>query len=213
MVKRNSLQQHFNKSQDDHRPHARCCAQSSEQFVSGTWIMSVVSNARIQPQCSITTAQGQPARLLCRFQVFRTHSTFMPKWISVLFSHCIKWTRVLVPVPLQRPRGLLCWRRHRLCLCWRLGFSTTGQDETLQPSLCALAQQLNSWPKWMCENHGATRGGRGRAQGLQGRRSCSSGCGVSEPGPGGAGPGSVIALFFLTDCAGIPGLQTRACCG
>lgn len=41
----------------------------------------------------------------------------MPKWISVLFSHCIKWTRVLVPLPLQRPRGMLCWWKHRLCVC------------------------------------------------------------------------------------------------
>lgn len=55
----------------------------------------------------------------------------------------------------------------------------------------------------VCENHVATRGGRGRAEGLQGGRRCSRG---SEPGPGAAGPGSVIALFFLTDCAGIPGL-------
>lgn len=44
----------------------------------------------------------------------------------------------------------------------------------------------------------------------------AQGCRVSEPGSGWAGlgrAGSVIALFFLPDCAGIPGLQGRACCG
>lgn len=133
----------------------------------------------------------------------------MPKWISVLFSHCIKWTRVLVPVPLQRPRGLLCWRKHRLwlcwrkhrlCLCWSLGFSRTPQDEELQPSPCAgtaaeLLTKVN-----VCEKLGAARDGRGRAPGLRGRRSCSSGS------AGWAGPASVIALFFSYRSCWDPGV-------
>lgn len=146
------------------------------------------STAPVQYNHSSRTTWG----LFCRFQVFRTHSTFMLKWISVLFSHCIKWTRVLVPLPLQHSGNVVLVKAQIVALCWRLGFSRRDQDEELQPSLCVLAQQLNAWPKWMCVRTMWPRGraepcwtssptcsptsapmslpgclGRGRAQGLQ----------------------------------------------
>lgn len=153
--------------------------------------------------------------LFCRFQVFRTHSTSMLKWISVLFSHCIKWTRVLVPLPLQHSGNVVLVKAQTVALCWRLGLPRRDQDEELQPSLCALAQQLNADQSECVRSTGQSRALPELIQHLQ-----LHFCSLALPGPcraqglqGETQAGSVIALFFLTDCAGIPGLQGRVCCG
>lgn len=167
----------------------------------------------------------------------------MPKWIAVLFSHCIKWTRVLVPLPLQRPRGMLCWWKQRLCLCaegwalprpirmrsssracvgwhssWRLDQSecvwercghTSEQSPARPYPPPPAAPVLLPRPLWLPGPWQSRGGAAGKEQGS----AAAQGCRVSEAGPAQAGSGSVIALFFLTDCAGMLGLQGRACCG
>lgn len=127
--------------------------------------------------------------LLCRFQVFRTHSTFMLKWISVLFSHCIKWTRVLVPLPLQHSGNVVLVKAQTVALCWRLGLPRRDQDEELQPSLSVLAQQLNADQSECVRTMGQSRA---LPELLQQLHCCSlslpgaaaQGCRVSEPSPG-----------------------------
>lgn len=154
--------------------------------------------------------------LFCRFQVFRTHSTFMLKWISVLFSHCIKWTRVLVPLPLQHSGNVVLVKAQTVALCWRLGLPRRDQDEELQPSLCVLAQQLNADQSECVRSRGQSRALPELIQPLQLHCSPCPAQGLQLGAAGWVSPaqaGSVIALFFPTDCAGIPGLQGRACCG
>lgn len=155
----------------------------------------------------------------------------MPKWISVLCSHCIKWTRVLMPLPVQRPRGMLCWWKHRFCLCAE-GWAFPERIR-VRSSSWACVRWHSSWTLdqsecvrvvWPCQALPTTCSSTAASRCPAGCQGCgravqSPGAALgcrgewAQPGPGCSRHSSVIALFFLTDCAGIPGLGGRVCCG